>query len=437
MSRVPTAARTLRLGTFPFHVMAKAVGAACNMRCDYCYYLEKDAMLREDSPAPRTSTLMSEELLESYVRQYILSQPLGAPVVFTWHGGEALLRPRSFYERALELQRQHGAGRVIENSLQTNGLVMNEDWAKFFRDNHFLVGISLDGTEQQHDLYRRTTGGQGSFARVMRAIEIMKRVGVEFNILSTINRFNADDPLGYYHFLRGNDLRYIQFTPIVERIRPGIARYTHVPAPRPEANRDLREDFSRAGIQLAPYSVLPDQWGDFLCTVFDEWVRTDVGEIFVQMFDSTLAGWMGVPPGVCTLAPRCGHAGIIEHDGSVYSCDHFVYPEYRLGNIAETPLIEMMTGPRQQTFGALKEESLTAQCQSCLYRFACHGECPKNRFALSRDGERGHNYLCAGYYRFFDHVAPYMDYMKECLMQSRPPSLVMRGIAEGILPLPD
>lgn len=414
--------------------MAKAVGSACNMRCDYCYYLEKEDLLAPLVRKP-ARTIMSDELLELYIREYIYSQPENMPVTFTWHGGEALLRPRAFYERALELQKRYASNRQVENTLQTNGMLMTDDWAHFFRDNAFLIGLSLDGTEQQHDQYRRTIGGQGSFARVMRAVHIMQRVGTDFNILSTINRFNADDPLAYYHFLRGIGIRYIQFTPIVERIRSGMARYTHVEAPSPQADPNLRER-STADVELAPYSVLPNQWGEFLCTLFDEWVQSDVGEVFIQMFDSTLAGWMGVPPGVCTLARQCGHAGIIEHNGDVFSCDHYVYPRYRLGNLHETPLVEMMMSPEQLRFGALKEGALTAQCRNCTYRFACHGECPKNRFALSQDGERGHNYLCAGYYRYFDHSAPYMDYMRRMLRNGQPPSLVMQAIREGILPNP-
>lgn len=421
----------------PLHMMAKVVGSQCNMRCDYCYYLEKGHTLQTtaaDTSALRT--VMDDTILERYVLDYIMSQPLGIPVVFTWHGGEALLRPRAFYERALALQRQYGTGRTIENCIQTNGLLMSEDWARFFRDRGFLVGISLDGPQEQHDRYRRTVGGGGSFVRVMRAIELMQRVGTEFNVLSTINRFNADAPQAYYDFLRAHELHYIQFTPIVERVRREQARYTHVEAPRPVAEPHLRPNYSGQGIRMAPYSVLPEQWGDFLCALFDAWVVRDVGTTFIQLFDSTLAGWMGVAPGVCTLAPRCGHAGVVEHDGSVYSCDHYVYPDYCLGNVATEGLARLMTSPRQVAFGMLKETALTAQCRACTYRFACHGECPKNRFALSRDGEAGHNYLCSGYYRFFEHAAPYMDYMKQCLMQQRSPGLVMQAIALGQLPRP-
>lgn len=424
VSRVRTA-----MSTPPYQIMAKAVGSACNMRCDYCYYLEKGADA-SGAFAEAHSSLMSDEVLEAYVQNYILSQPLGSTINFTWHGGEALLRPRSFYLKALALQERYGTGYHIENALQTNGLAMTEAWAQFFREHNFLVGLSLDGTERQHDRYRRTIGGAGSFKHVMRALEILQRIGAEYNILSTINSFNADDPLEYYQFLKGIGVRYIQFTPIVERMAQGQARYTHIEAPKPLEAVKERLSYRGQGIELAPYSVRPRQWGDFLCEVFDEWVRTDVGGIFVQMFDSTLAGWMGVPPGVCTLAPRCGHAGVIEHNGDVYGCDHYVYPDYRLGNILEHDLGEMMHSAQQRHFGALKELALTEQCRTCTYRFACNGECPKNRFALSHSGEPGHNYLCTGYYQYFEHVAPYMDEMRRLLLQGQPPSLVMQTMGQ-------
>lgn len=412
----------------PFLMMTKAAGAACNMRCDYCYYLEKELLF----PSKRFVPEMLDEVLEAYTRAYIEAQPEGAPVSFTWHGGEALLRPRSFYDKALRLQRQHAGGREIHNSLQTNGLLMNEDWCRFFRDNNFLVGISLDGNERQHDAYRRTLGGQGSFRGVMRAIEMMQRIGVDFNILSTINSHNADEPLEYYHFLKGIGVQYIQFTPIVERIHSQSIKHQHIEAPYIDLKQELRQMHEGLDIRLAPYSIKASQWGDFLITLFDEWVRHDVGEVFVQMFDSTLAGWMGVMPGVCTLAPECGHAGVMEYNGDVFSCDHYVYPRYKLGNVLTQDLGEMMRSPEQQRFGKAKLEGLTAQCQNCRYRFLCHGECPKNRFVRSRDGEAGHNYLCQGYYNFFKHSAPYMQYMRQCLLLEQPASLIMDRLSAGL-----
>lgn len=408
-------------GLRPIHIMTKGAGATCNMRCDYCYYLEKGGGDKQ----PTAPTIMTDELLELFVKDYILSQPLGTPITFTWHGGEALLRPQAFYQKALDLQRKYGAGREIVNTLQTNGILMSQAWAKFLRDNNFLVGLSLDGNEAQHDRYRRTLGGRGSFASVMRAVGIMQSAGTEFNILSTINSYNATEPLEYYHFLKGNGIQYIQFTPIVERVRQEQARYTHVEAPRLSERPEERELNASPDTMLAPYSITPSLWGNFLCTLFDEWVREDVGKVFIQLFDATLAGWLGIPPGVCTMAKQCGHAGIIEYNGDVYGCDHYVYPKYKLGNIHTESLATMMNKPEQLRFGELKETALTEQCRTCIYLMACHGECPKNRFALSRTGEPGHNYLCKGYYQFFDHVAPYMDYMKQLLLAGRSADEVM------------
>lgn len=412
-----------------FQMMSKAAGASCNMRCDYCYYLEKEDLF--DSSAFVSE--MSDNVLETYIRTYIAAQPENTNVLFTWHGGEALLRSRSFYERALRLQQRYADGRIIENCLQTNGLLLNEDWCNFFRNNNFLIGISLDGNERQHDAFRRTSGGQGSFARVMRAIEMMQRKGVEFNVLSTINSCNADEPLEYYHFLRGIGVRYIQFTPIVERVHSTSRKYHHIEAPYIDLKQELRQIHDGLDVRLAPYSIKPSQWGDFLIALFDEWVRNDVGEVFIQMFDSTLAGWMGILPGVCTLAPRCGHAGIVEHNGDVFSCDHYVYPRYKLGNVLTDDLGAMMNSKQQQRFGEAKDLGLTKQCKHCRYLFLCYGECPKNRFLKSRDGEQGHNYLCQGYYAFWEYSAPYMKYMSQCLNLGQPASLIMSRLASGYI----
>lgn len=411
-----------------FHIMAKPIGSVCNMRCDYCYYLQKKYLPKSDAAKKlkQIDSRMSDETLSTYIRQYIEAQPLGGTVVFTWHGGEALLRPISFYRRAIELQQNYAAGRIIENCIQTNGLLVSEEWCQFFREQNFLVGISLDGTQEQHDRYRRTLKDGATFSRVMRAIELMKRLGVEFNILSTINRYNADDPNLYYQFLRSIGSKFIQFTPIVERIAHGSGRYEQVEAPYIHERPDERRLHQTTHIGLAPYSILPDQWGDFLIGVFDQWIKQDVGEIFVQLFDATLAGWMGITPGVCTLAKECGHAGIVEHTGDVYSCDHYVYPRYHLGNIHQNSLSVMMNSSEQRRFGRAKYEGLTDQCRSCLYLSVCNGECPKNRFALSETGELGQNYLCKGYYRFWEHAAPYMDYMKACLLRGEPPAKVMQ-----------
>lgn len=388
--------------------MAKPAGSLCNLACTYCYYLEKKELYR-DVAAPQHQQ-MSDEVLERYIREYIGSQSTGE-VVFTWHGGEVLLRPLSFYQKAIRLQRKYAGGHRIINTLQTNGTLLNDEWCRFFKSNHFLVGISLDGERAYHDALRRTPSDKPSFDRVMRGVRLLQRHGVDFNILAVVNALNADDPEGFYSFFKSIGCHYIQFAPIVERYRAD-GRLATVGEPDPES-------------RLSSFSVTPEQWGDFLCGLFDAWVRDGVGEYFIQIFDATLANWMGVQPGVCTMAKYCGHAGVMEYNGDVYSCDHFVFPQYKLGNIRSSTLIEMMYSPRQQWFGRDKYDALPRQCRECPYLFACRGECPKNRFTQDEYGEPGLNYLCRGFYKFFDHVAPYMDYMRSQLEQEQPPAAIM------------
>lgn len=316
---------------------------------------------------------MSDELLERFIREYIEAQA-GDEVIFSWHGGETLLRSRDFYRRALELQRRYAAGRRIENSIQTNGTLLDDAWCAFFRENNFLVGISLDGTAEMHDRYRLDRQGGPTFEAVMRGVRLLQKHGVEWNALAVVNRHNADDPVGFYRFFRSIGCRYLQFTPVVERILPH------------DDGRQLASA-AEAGAPLADFSVTPEQWGRFTCALFDQWVVNDVGRIFVQLFDATLANWVGQAPGVCTLSKNCGHAGALEFNGDLYACDHFVFPEYRLGNILETPLTELMRSPRQTAFGDAKLLALPAQCRRCRYLFACNGECPRNRFERTREGE--------------------------------------------------
>lgn len=390
----------------PLYVMAKPAGARCNLRCAYCYYLEK-SNLYPTAPAQT----MNDDLLERFIRDYIAAQP-SAEVAFAWHGGETLLRSRDFYRRVIELQRRYGADRRIENSIQTNGTLLDDAWCAFFRENGWLVGISLDGPPEVHDRYRRDRQGGPTFEATMRGVRLLQKHGVEWNALAVVNRFNADDPVGFYRFFRSIGCRFLQFTPVVERIL---------------SHDDGRQLASAAdtGAPLADFSVTPEQWGRFTCTLFDEWVMQDVGRIFVQLFDATLANWVGEAPGVCSLSKSCGHAGALEFNGDLYACDHFVFPEYRLGNILETPLTELMRGERQTAFGDAKLRSLPTQCRRCRYLFACNGECPRNRFERTRDGEPGLNYLCKGYQRFFRHVEPYMDFMRGELNRGRAPANVM------------
>ncbi|MBN2765722.1 MAG: anaerobic sulfatase-maturation protein [Paludibacteraceae bacterium] len=389
----------------PMYVMLKSVGSACNLKCEYCYYLEKENLY----PSAK-GQLMSDALLDKFTEQYINSQTQ-SEILFTWHGGETLLRPISFYKKALEFQKKYGRGRKIDNVIQTNGTLLNDAWCEFFKENNFLVGISIDGPQEFHDEYRRNKGGQPTFVKVMKGINLLKKHGVEFNAMAVVNDFNADYPIEFYNFFKQIDCRYIQFAPIVERIgnrTDGLK----LSAPHEEAT-------------LTDFSVKPVQWGKFLCALFDEWIKEDVGKFYIQMFDSTLANWIGVQPGVCTLAKHCGHAGVMEFNGDVYSCDHFVFPEYKLGNINNESLASMMYSERQLKFGTDKHDTLPRQCKECEFLFACNGECPKNRFAFTKDGEPGLNYLCAGWKMFYNHVAPYMDFMKNELMNERPPANVM------------
>lgn len=394
----------------PMYIMTKAAGSSCNLACKYCYYLEKNNLYKDRQPDKRF--ILTDELLEKFIEMYIESQTT-PQVLFCWHGGESLMRPLSFYKKVVELQKKYARGRIIDNTIQTNGTLLNDEWCRFFKDNNWLVGVSVDGPQEFHDEYRKNKRGAPSFRKVMQGIDLLKKHGVEWNALAVVNDFNGDYPLDFYHFFKEIECRYIQFTPIVERIIPR------------KDGRYLASPMDAQDIPLADFSVSPEQWGNFLCTIFDEWVRNDVGEYFIQIFDATLANWIGEQPGVCSMAKTCGHAGVMEYNGDVYSCDHFVFPEYKLGNIRTHTLIEMMFSERQQKFGNDKFDKLPSQCRNCKYLFACNGECPKNRFAITADGEPGLNYLCAGYRKYFEHVAPYMDFMANELKNQRPPANVM------------
>lgn len=395
MNQTPTFAPFAR----PLYVMLKPVGAVCNLRCKYCYYLEK-----KDLYPDARNFVMSEELLEEFIKQYIGAQTM-SQVLFTWHGGETLMRNISFYKKAVALQKKYGRGRPISNCLQTNGTLLTDEWCRFFKENNFLIGISVDGPQHCHDKYRRTLDNRPSFYQVMKGVELLKKHGVDFNIMGVVNDYNSDYPLQFYHFFKSIDCHYIQFAPIVEQIDGKPARW----------------------------NVRSRAWGDFLIAIFDEWVRNDVGDYYIQYFDSTLANWVGQEPGVCTLAKTCGQSGVMEFNGDVYSCDHMVYPQYKLGNIKTNTLTQMMYSRQQQQFGNDKYDSLPAQCRSCKYLFACNGECPKNRIIQTIDGESGLNYLCQGYYKFFNHVAPYMDFMKNELLNRRPPSNVMEAVKKQLI----
>lgn len=392
----------------PLYVMLKPAGAHCNLACKYCYYLEKNKLY----PTAQRH-LMSDEMLEQFTREYIEAQTMNQ-VLFTWHGGEPLLRSIDFYRKALSLQQKYAGGRRIDNVIQTNGTLLTDEWCEFFAQNHWLVGISIDGPQPYHDHYRLTAAGKPSWQKVMQGIKLLKKHGVEWNAMAVVNAYNVNHPLEFYRFFKENGCQFLQFTPIVERLT------------RHEDGRTLASLADKNEIPLSEASVTPEQWGYFLCAIFDEWVRKDVGKIFVEIFDCTLANWMGISPGICAYSKECGHAGVMEHNGDVYSCDHFVFPEYKLGNIRDHSLIDMLYGEQQQEFSRLKHSSLPRQCKECDMEFACHGECPKNRFMKDKYGDSGLNYLCPGYYHYYQHVAPYMDYMKQELMAQRPPSNIMK-----------
>ncbi len=383
-----------------FHVMTKPRGAICNLDCEYCYYLSKEMLY------PGSRFRMADELLETYIRQYIEAQQ--APVVtFAWQGGEPTLMGLPFFRRAVELQRKHAPpGKQVQNTLQTNGTTLTDEWCEFFREHDFLIGISLDGPRELHDRYRVDKGGKPTFDRVMRGMELLKSHRVEFNVLTTLHAGNADHPLEVYRFLRDEvGARFVQFIPIVER----------------ENDTGFQE-----GERLTERTISARRYGEFMCAVFDEWVRRDVGRVFVQMFDVALAAWLGERPGLCVFEETCGTALAMEHNGDLYSCDHFVEPRHRLGNIAETHMIELVGSEQQLRFGRAKRDTLPRYCRECEVRFVCNGGCPKDRVIRTPDGEPGLNYLCEGYKTFFTHIRRPMEMMASELRQGRPAANVMR-----------
>ena len=393
-----------------FTTMVKPVGATCNLDCSYCYYRDK----AEIYSAPQNR--MTDDVLEEYVRQYLEAVNLPT-VTFCWHGGEPLLAGIDFYRKAVELQQRYAAGRQIENTLQTNGTLVNDEWCDFFRENNFLVGVSLDGPEEVHDAYRRDCGGAPTFGKVMQAVEKMHNRKVEYNILATVNSRSEGRGKEIYRFLRGIS-NFIQFLPVVEYVQLREGRRPLIVSPDVE------------GATPAPWSVSARGFGEFMCDVFDEWIKCDVGSRFVQLFDITLANWCGVPPSLCAFCETCGDAPVVEYNGDVYSCDHFVYPEYRLGNILSSTLVEMYTSQEHQAFGRDKREALPMECKRCTYNFLCRGECPKHRFATSKNGDPYMNTLCEGYKRFFRHSDPYMRHMKMLLQKERSPMEVMHWARE-------
>jgi uncharacterized protein len=387
----------------PFQVMLKPRGAVCDLDCHYCYYLSKERLY------PDGDFRMSPEVLEAYTRSYIESQP-GPEITFAWQGGEPLLMGIDFFRQAIEFQhRYHRPGTRILNSLQTNGTALDEAWCRLFHDHGFLIGISLDGPAHLHDAYRLDKAGRPTHERVMEAIRLMQETGVDFNVLTTVHAANVPYPLDVYRFIRDEiGAEFLQFIPIVER----------------ENETGFQE-----GDRVTDRSVSGPEYGNFLIEVFDEWVNRDVGEVFVQIFDVSLAAWVGLRPGLCIFEETCGGALALEHNGDLYACDHYVEPRYLLGNIINEPMEAMVSSDRQQAFGRAKHDDLPGYCRNCEVRFVCNGGCPKNRILSTPEGEPGLNYLCEGYKAFFLHVDRAMRFMADELAAERPPAGIMEGFA--------
>jgi uncharacterized protein len=394
-----------------FHVMAKPIGPICNLDCTYCYYLEKEELFPKGE-----NFKMPPEVLEAYIRKYIESQKT-AEVTFAWQGGEPTLLGLAYFRRIVELQKKYGGPRRINNTLQTNGTLLDDAWCQFFKEHHFLIGLSIDGPRHLHDEYRVDKNQKPTFDRVMRGLELLKTHQVEFNTLTVVNASNAQHPLEVYDFLREIGSGYIQFIPLVERLPAEPDRgLTFAEPPEP----------GQAASPVTRWSVPSQGYGDFLVAIFDQWVRRDVGKVFVQMFDVSLGIWSGHGPGLCLFLPDCGEALALEHNGDLYSCDHFVYPKYKLGNLLNQSLGEMVNSEQQQAFGKAKSNTLPAYCRECEVRFACHGECPKHRFIETPAGEPGLNYLCASYKKFFTHVDPYMKTMAQLMFARKAPAQIMQ-----------
>jgi uncharacterized protein len=391
-----------------FHIMAKPSGSACNLNCEYCFFLKKESLY------PGSNFRMSDKVHEAYIKQLFEAHQV-PQVTVAWQGGEPTLMGLDFFRRSMDLQKKYAKpGTRIENTFQTNGVLLNDEWCRFFHENNYLIGLSMDGPKELHDVYRKDKGGHGTHDRVVRAARLLQKHKVEFNILCTVNRKNANRPLEVYQFFRDElGVDYIQFIPIVERI-----------------NENGETGFQE-GNEVTDRSVRPDQWGRFLIEIFDEWVERDVGQTFVLNFDGALAGWLGKAGTVCIFGPTCGQGMALEHNGDLYSCDHFVEPNYFLGNILETPMIHLVASDKQRKFGQDKWDTLPQYCRNCEFIHICNGECPKNRFIETPDGEAGLNYLCEGYKAFFKHADKPMRIMADILRQGRNADEIMKVLKEN------
>jgi uncharacterized protein len=407
-----------------FHLLAKPTGAICNLDCTYCFFLSKEMLY------PGSRFRMADELLETYLRQLIEAHAQAPEVVVAWQGGEPTMMGLDFFRRSVQLAERHRRPwQRITYTIQTNGTLVDDEWAALFAEHGFLVGLSIDGPADIHDTYRVDKSGRGSFSRVMAGLRALQRQGVEWNALTTVHAGNQERGREVYAFLRdGCGARFMQFIPIVERATEQSLPIANAGWGHRVHDRPL---YTQQGSLVTERSVAPDGYGRFLIDVFEDWVRRDVGEVYVQMFDVALANWYDQPPSLCVHSETCGLALALEHNGDLYSCDHFVEPAYRLGNIRETHLLDLVASPRQRAFGEAKRDTLPRYCQRCDVRFACHGGCPKDRFATTPDGEPGLHYLCPSYKAFFGHIRPAMDDMCALLRAGRAPSeLVARYAAD-------
>ena len=397
-----------------FNIMLKPAGSLCNLDCNYCYYLDKADIYGGREPR------MTIDMLEQVVREYIAANDV-PEVTFNWHGGEPLVLGIDFYRKALEFEEKYAGGKIIHNTIQTNGTLLNRDWTNLFRKHNFLVGISIDGPQDIHDRYRKDKGRNPTFDKVVRGIGLLYSGGVEFNTMSTVNKASEGRGLEVYQFLKSIGSHYMQFMPVLEHVKyPMDKKGKAVKGSRPYIVDPHEPD-----AQIAPWSVSDIGFGRFMCDIFDYWVRNDVGRYYVNQFDATLANWYGAQPGTCVYAETCGGNSVIEHNGDLYPCDHFVYPKYLLGNITSKSISEMMASDLQVKFGIDKRNSLPSKCRRCEWLFACHGECPKHRFSSTEAGETGLNALCAGYKIYYSHVSPYMDFMKDLLNEEKAPAGVI------------
>ena len=414
-SKTLTLTDAMRLGgPAAFNIMLKPAGSLCNLDCNYCYYLDKADIYGGREPR------MTEEMLEEVVREYITANDV-PEVTFNWHGGEPLVLGIDFYKKAIEFEQKYAGGKIIHNTIQTNGTLLNREWTSLFRKHNFLVGISIDGPQDIHDRYRKDKGRNPTFDKVIRGIGLLYSAGVEFNTMSTVNKASEGRGLEVYQFLKSIGSHYMQFMPVLEHVKyPLDKNGKPVKGARP-----FIVDPHESGAQIAPWSVSDVGFGKFMCDIFDYWVRNDVGRYYVNQFDATLANWYGVQPGTCVYAETCGGNSVIEHNGDLFPCDHFVSPKYLLGNITEKSISDMMSSDLQVKFGIDKRNSLPSKCRRCEWLFTCHGECPKHRFNSTEAGETGLNALCTGYKMFYSHVAPYMDFMKDLLNEEKAPAGVI------------